>query len=513
MKKNLLFFIYLTFSGFNFCIGQITFQKTFDSFIYDAAYSVCQTTDSGYIIAGNTGLFGNSSINGDAFLAKMDMYGDTLWTKTYGDTLNACFNSVDQTVDGGYIAVGNVGISGHTSYLVRTDATGDTLWTRAYSGNFNYVQQTSDGGFAIAARDNAGFGIMKMNSIGNIEWTSSYNQPSHAANALQQTNDGGYIVVGSGFFGGFASHIVLGKFDNAGILEWLNYYGNVNGQEGGFSVVETNDGSFVVAGGSRDSSTSDDELLILKTDAMGNLLWSNAYEGGFSETGHSIHETGDGGFIVCGNSSAMNYYKSFLIKTDSGGTVLWTKTNSLRAAALATSTTYDGGYVISGSMEDSAGSNTSDFYIEKTDSLGNSGCNQSIAPYIIRALVFTTWSGVLLTIPYNDTTSVATGTHVNSGCVLTNLCADVSIEKPVRSISDFTGYFANNLSISFSSLRSADLLLTVTDITGRTLFQNQLTASSGINKKEMKVGDLAVGIYIVTLIGEEGRESVKISKE
>jgi hypothetical protein len=136
-------------------LGDTLWTKTYGLLLNDIGYSVQQTTDGGYIIAGETFSFGTGS--SDVYLVKTDTLGNTLWTRTYGGTDWDGQPSVQQTTDGGYIIAGETFSFGSGSgdvYLVKTDTLGDTLWTRTYGGTDDddgySVQQTSDSGYIIA---------------------------------------------------------------------------------------------------------------------------------------------------------------------------------------------------------------------------------------------------------------------------------------------------------------------------------------------------------------------------
>ena len=107
---------------------------------------------------------------------------DTLWTKTYGGDSDDCGRAVCQTTDGGYIITGNTdsyGGGGIAVYLIKTDSLGDTLWTKAYGDNAsnrwgNSVQQTADGGYIVTGyfRGLTGYGdvyLLKLGAEGGIE--------------------------------------------------------------------------------------------------------------------------------------------------------------------------------------------------------------------------------------------------------------------------------------------------------------------------------------------------------
>ena len=101
--------------------AQISFERTYGGLDYEEGFSVQQTSDGGYIIAGTTESFG-AGIR-DVYLIKTDSYGDTLWTKTYCGSEWDLGRSVQQTSDGGYIIAGvteSFGAGLEDVYLIKT---------------------------------------------------------------------------------------------------------------------------------------------------------------------------------------------------------------------------------------------------------------------------------------------------------------------------------------------------------------------------------------------------------
>ena len=159
MKNRLTFFILFTF--LNLITNAIVqaqvdtlWTKTFGGFDADDGLYIQQTTDAGYIIVGCTESFGVGTA--DIWLIKTNTSGDTLWTKTYGGNNAEVGYSVQQTTDGGYIIVGytnSFGAGWSDIWLIKTNASGDTLWTRTYGGSEGdegySVQQTTDGGYIL----------------------------------------------------------------------------------------------------------------------------------------------------------------------------------------------------------------------------------------------------------------------------------------------------------------------------------------------------------------------------
>ena len=207
----------------------VAFAKTYGGTGYDHASSVQQTSDGGYIIVGTTHSFGAGDL--DIFLIKTDANGDRIWAKTYGGTDRDEGYSVQQTSDGGYILAGlteSFGVGGGDIFLIKTDANGNVQWAKTYGGAYwdfaSSVQQTSDGGYIIAGTTRSfgagGYDILliKTDANGNIIWAKTYGGASdEGASSVQQTSDGGYIVAGYTWsFSAGSSDIFLIKTDASG---------------------------------------------------------------------------------------------------------------------------------------------------------------------------------------------------------------------------------------------------------------------------------------------------------
>ena len=163
------------------------------------------------------------------------------WARTYGGSNDNVAFSVQQTTDGGYIAAGytnSFGLQSYDIWILKLDAFGDIVWQKTYGGyNTDYaycVQQTNDGGYILAGSTNS-FGaggndywVLKLNKSGDIEWQRSYGGPQDdVARSIQQTFDGGYIVVGETYsFGSGRYDMWILKLDANGNIEWQRVYGS-----------------------------------------------------------------------------------------------------------------------------------------------------------------------------------------------------------------------------------------------------------------------------------------------
>jgi hypothetical protein len=191
--------------------GDTLWTKTIEVPSLEGVGTIASTSDGGWIVPGYTEPNGAGGY--DVFLMKIDLDGDTLWTRSYGGTHDDWANRATQTADGGYIVVGGTksyGAGGVDAYLIRTDANGDTLWTRAYGGTSDdsglSSLQTSDGGYLVVGGSEsygAGYNdvyVLRIDSDGDTLWIQTYGgADDDAGGSIAETSDGGYIIAGLTF--------------------------------------------------------------------------------------------------------------------------------------------------------------------------------------------------------------------------------------------------------------------------------------------------------------------------
>ena len=264
----------------------IQWAKTYGGISSDEAFSVCQTNDGGYIVAGYT--YSSGAGNSDIWILKLDASGNVTWQKTYGGTLNESLYqcSIQQTREGGYIVTG-------------------------YNDSFD--ARMSD------------FWILKLDSSGTVTWQKEYSGTGNdRANSMQQTTDGGYIVAGFAYNAGNADMWIL-KLDNNGIISWENRYGG-SGEDEAYAILQTTDGGYIVAGYTDSFGAGEADMWILKLDSGGNVVWQKTYGGTGADYARSIQQTTDGEYIVAGYGVFAGVSNEMLIlKLDQSGMVTWQK--------------------------------------------------------------------------------------------------------------------------------------------------------------------------------------------
>jgi hypothetical protein len=175
-------------------LGAEQWRKYFGGDADDSGISVRQNSNGNYFIAGTSNSYSQGT-GSDLYLIKLNSSGDSLWTKTFGGTLDESAGGLWPTLDGGCVVVGqsNSFPSGDSNgYIIKTDEDGNTMWTKIYglSGDegFYFVQQTSDSGFIISGYTNSiGSGdkdmwILKTDSLGNIDEVSALSDYSNSIN-------------------------------------------------------------------------------------------------------------------------------------------------------------------------------------------------------------------------------------------------------------------------------------------------------------------------------------------
>jgi len=329
--------------------GEIEWHNIYGGDEHDAAYSVQQTSDGGYIVAGSYGYDQNGYDWNEYYVLKLDAQGEIEWQRTYGEGDAA--HSIRQTSDNGYIVAGYARLDGSPHFLVlKLDTQGEIEWQQAHRGNAFLkkcsIQITSDGGYILSgtsfgvldpdAHSQEDAHIIKMNAQGEIVWEKGFGgEYADGANAIQQTASGGYIAAGSKTIGPRDNNFhqrynYLIHLDSAGNVTWDRTFGNGPYDEA-FSVLQVSDEGFVFAGQRAIKVMSVPMFScinfpqsrrvcawwlmhivlgvhtnIVKVDNNGIVQWQNTYGGNGYGEARIIRQTSDGGFILAGFSESTN---------------------------------------------------------------------------------------------------------------------------------------------------------------------------------------------------------------
>ncbi len=311
--------------------GNISRQQFFKGFgLNGLSRPLIQKTGNDYIIA--LTYLNIDNLRDDIGLIKYDSSEDTVSCITYGgdkdDTVH-CFQKLN---DGCYIVVGGTssfGAGASDIWVVKFNADLSVAWQKAYGGENSdighSIQQTTDGGYIVSGSTmsfgyNISLWILKLDGSGNIQWQKTYDDGLFG-NVLQ-IKDGNYIVagVGSPYIGSNGYSTCIFKLDNDGNLLWEKAYeggGTVNYH----SIQQTEDKGYIVITSIPNPDTDNTDIVLLKLNEDGALLWQKTYGAELSVGSHNVHQTQDEGYIALGGVNTGTDVDILVLKTDSQGNI------------------------------------------------------------------------------------------------------------------------------------------------------------------------------------------------
>jgi hypothetical protein len=475
------------------------------------SYSAQPTSDGGFIAVGETGDF--SSYQHYIYLIKTDMYGDTVFVKTYGTAFSgeiAVGMFVRQTSDSGFIVTGytNVYNPYDDTFLLKTDSNGNVTWIKYFNSVGNRskgqsVEQTIDGGYILTGSADSSVFLTKTDANGIVLWKKLfYNSTFVSGLSVQQTSDGGYILTGgSDFSDTTGADVYLIKTDAVGTIIWSK---NIGGslQDEGRCVQQTIDGGYIVLGNSLSfGGGTGMNIYLIKTDASGNVVWTKTIGGTSYDFGYSLQQTMDGGYVITGTTYILgiNEYYLYLIKTNNSGVLQWskyfegaTKGYSVRQAA-------GQGYIICG-VGGPYAPDITDTYVIKTDSLGNGGCFESEGITTESNVVSTITSSIIIVDSVGGTKPSLPIIVGNGGKYITTLCSSSGINESQinNKINIYPNPTNGNISIDYTLNTTDKGELLIYDIAGKLINNYPLNAST--NKMVVNIETLSNGIYLYKVV-------------
>jgi hypothetical protein len=259
--------------------GSTVWQKTLGGSGFDFFNSVRETSGGGFILCGDTNSF---SAHNAAWIVRLDASGNLQWQKIIQGTSYVTGKSVEQTQDGGFILGGSADIGLNTEFwLAKLDSSGSILWQKAYGGNdpfdnFLSMQLTQDGGFVLAgATQSFGAGyfdvwVLRLDSAGSIQWEKSYGTAElENSNSIVATLDGGFLLSGVQSNPGNDWDGLVMKLDSLGNIQWQKNYGGPN-QDLIYEADQVQGGGYIMTGRYGGAN-----LWLLKIDSSGILSACN----------------------------------------------------------------------------------------------------------------------------------------------------------------------------------------------------------------------------------------------
>jgi len=329
-------------------MGSVKWLKSLGGSDEDVAYSIIQTVDGGYIAAGASfsndyDVTGNHG-NADFWIVKLDTSGIIQWQKSIGGSGDDYAYSIEQTNDGGYIVAGSsnsndgdvTGNHGDSDFwVVKLSNIGVLQWQKSFGGSgleeAKSLKKTIDGGCIIAGYSYSNNGdvignngdrdywVIKLDSLAAIQWTKSLGGANYdEASSIMQTTDSGYVIAGESYSNngnvisnnGLSDYWLL-KLNNNGNIQWQKSYGGSENDKAR-CIQQTSDGGYIVTGWTQSDDSDvlfnhlvgEQDYWILKLDGQGIIQWQKSLGGSSNEVAKCIKETNDGGYIVAGFSDS-----------------------------------------------------------------------------------------------------------------------------------------------------------------------------------------------------------------
>jgi hypothetical protein len=357
--------------------------KTYGGSSDDRAWFGMQNPDGSYVVSGRTASFGHG--DKDLWFLKLNTAGDTVWTRTYGTAGDDRDAVVQPTTDGGYILVGTALVDTLGDiWLIKTDASGDTQWTRKYAGGNDHMGycavETWDGGYIVSGQTGA-FGaggqdiyLIRTTASGDTMWTRTYGGAGYEMGYAQPTPDHCFLICGATTsLGAGQTDVYLVKTDSVGNPLWTKTYGGTDRDEGA-QLRLMSDGGYIAAAYTWNRGAGQSDGWLLKLNASGDTVWTRTYGGADYDEFYCLDTTADGGYVLSGQTHSFGAGNEdvWLVRTSGSGDTVWTRTfgGTGTEMAMGVQQTTDGGYAIMG-FTNSLGAGDFDVYVIKTDASGS----------------------------------------------------------------------------------------------------------------------------------------------
>jgi hypothetical protein len=483
MKRTFILFALFFFLFSENISAQFTFQKVYKDSISNSFGVHClQTSQGKYLVTSykdnykrtdtiincdpcDTNLFDTcySAVYDDnIFCLMINEYGDTIWTRQYGDTTYNEYGKLAIENNAGYLLLCNRGY--YETTLIQIDTLGQELWEKSYhiAGQMVYyespvnAQPTNDGyiitGDVIRSNYKQDMFLFKIDINGDSLWVKYFGDSlrNESSSVVKITSDFGFVVAGytSTDNNGNYPDIQLFKTDSSGNLLWYKIIGDTAIQTANYLDI-TSDGGFILIGNIANRPSLNRDIYLVKTDPNGDTLWTKRYGlPNSDEYGRCIKQTLDKGYIITGSYPALGTIP--LIKTDSTGVIEWTQAYNYNIYNLYggfyVAQTSDSGYIITGGFQLIANYFKSNIFLIKTDVLGKlTSLKEEVPQTNIK----------LYPNPFHTTFTLEVSAHLNYGEII---IYDMLGNEMLRKY--FTG---NKIELERRNLRSGIYLLKVSD--------------------------------------------------
>jgi hypothetical protein len=310
--------------------GTAEWHKRYGGAADDEGVGIVELSD-GYAVAGDTRSYGTA---GDIWVLKLGANGDVVWQRNIGGSGDDSANSIKKTTTG-FVVSGDTDTPAQGNFdalVVSLDESGNILWKKTYGGSDQdgafFAQQTADGGFVVFGYSasfsggNHDIWATKLTGDGTITWQKSYGGANFdGARAGAQTKEGGFVVVGfAGSTQGNDLNIL--KMDKDGAPQWQHRFGGTSTDDIAYSIVQTNDDGFAIAGTTGSYGTVRNAWL-LRLAANGTFGWAARYGGTKNSEARAVRVGAGGGYVVAGFTEAYGAggEDAWVLKIKADGTI------------------------------------------------------------------------------------------------------------------------------------------------------------------------------------------------
>ena len=363
------------------------FSENYGGISYDYGRSMIETNDGSYIVAGNTSFLGDQFNN--VLMVAVDKKGQQKWMKNYSFSTDDRINSIVPASAEGFIMAGYTANNSNLSkdiLVFKTDLDGNINWQHSYGDQGNEFATSiaiSDDGSSIfiagsIIEENNGTikcYVLRIDSMGNLVWDKVIESGiSCKVNSIENIGNVGFILTGMRRSPNEINEdLVVMKIDTNGELIWERTYGG-NGVEAGSSIKSIDDGGFIISGYTDSFGSGNKDVYVIKVNSEGDQEWYQTFGGSGTDYGNSIHQTLDQGYLVSGYTDSFGQYGGYdlwLIKLNQNGELDWQKFygGSNNDIGLFGFQTMDSGFIIGG-YSNSNENNIPDILLVKTDNVG-----------------------------------------------------------------------------------------------------------------------------------------------
>jgi hypothetical protein len=515
--------------------AQQGFQKLYGGHNQDKGFSSVSIFDGIYLLSSTT----SSGVGlEDLALLNLDYSGNVNWAKTYGGAFTEGPNCMVGTGDGGLAIVGS-----STSFNVnqnkelvffKTNSTGNIVWEKLFSSTTRIepatVIRTSDNGFAMTGLSVVnGFMhviLIRTNAAGDTLFTCLYgsNIAHDLGVGVVQTPDGGFVIAGKTLTNtNSLADMMLIKTDASGNMMWAKSYG-MGAWEEAEAITITHDGNYLMCGSTTSYGQGSYDILLWKCDTAGNYLWGKTYGGVNSDASYFVHENADASIVVSGYTNSMGYghplgqdplptmrgddsTNIFLMKTDAVGDTIWTESygGNMQDEAFQFSLTPDGGYIIPGFSDSYTNSTDSmQMLLIRTDSLGFSGCHDQRAHPVVGTAIYNPQTLPFIqsrgmTVNNVNLTALPWNVAADNACLYIGIPSPLAVNEPILSVfpNPTNGEIRIKSSFSMTNIQ-------ITNILGQSIYQ------ATPNTEEFSLQLTSEGTYFITISSDKEIATSKV---